>query len=386
MLTSFSFEPLLLAFITALLVVVISTPSVIKVSFLKNLVDIPDSERKLHIRSIPTLGGILIFAATLFAATLWFPVDALKEAGQLEIAVRESKYIISTLLILFFVGIKDDIIGTSPIKKLIAHLIVAFILVLMGDIRIANMKGIFGIYDLPFWASVLLSIFSYTVIVNSINLIDGIDGLAGSVGFLVSLSFGIWFYAVGSLSMSVLAFALAGALFGFLIYNFSPAKIFMGDSGSLTVGLILSVLSIRLIEFDASKIPVSILHVSKPVFVLSCLSYPLIDTLRVFIVRISKGMSPLSADRNHIHHRLQDIGLNHRQITLFVCLYTLINIVCSLFMYVNPSLSFIIMAVIAIGLAQIPFFFKKKRMNNQAIQILQSIEKKMKAAEKISLN
>ncbi len=370
MITVYPLEPIILSFLTALIVAAVSMPSLIKVAYFKNLVDAPDGDRKVHKRIIPSLGGIIIFAATIFSVFLWFPSDYLKDYEQLLGAINNSKYIVSTVIIVFFVGVKDDIIGTSPMKKLIAHILVAFILVLMGDIRITSMKGILGVYELPYWASIFLSMFTYTVVVNAFNLIDGVDGLAAGVGFVASVAFGIWFYYAGSYDMSVLAFSLAGSLLGFLFFNFSPAKIFMGDSGSLIIGLILSVLSIKLIEYDAAKLPNFMVHITKPVFVLSCLSYPLIDTLRVFILRILKGRSPFSADRNHIHHRLLDIGLSHASTSIFVYGYSLLMVFMSIVITVGPTLTFLAIGGVAILLLQIPFLFKKRVIHNTRLEVL----------------
>jgi len=254
---------LLVGFVTSFLVVLLSTPALINVAVKKMLVDEPDDKRKLHKASIPSVGGIIIFAATLFSYALWFP-----SAGQGEQTVINSdlKYIVATLLILFFVGIKDDIIGTSPVKKLLAHFIVGLILVTMADIRLTSMHGLFGIQELPEWASVFLSLFTFIVISNSFNLIDGIDGLAAGIGLITCVAFGIWFFIAGELTYASLAFALAGSLLAFLIFNFYPAKIFMGDSGALIIGLIVSILAIKMIEFPRNHLPPDLMGLSKPVF------------------------------------------------------------------------------------------------------------------------
>ena len=217
---------LLVGFVTSFLVVLLSTPALINVAVKKMLVDEPDEKRKLHKASIPSVGGIIIFAATLFSYALWFPAS--RQGGQTVIN-SDLKYIVATLLILFFVGIKDDIIGTSPVKKLVAHFIVGLILVTMADIRLTSMHGLFGVQALPEWASVFLSLFTFIVISNAFNLIDGIDGLAAGIGLITCVAFGIWFFIAGELTYASLAFALAGSLLAFLIFNFYPAKIFMGD-------------------------------------------------------------------------------------------------------------------------------------------------------------
>ena len=355
-----------LGFFTAFVIVLLSTPALIKVAYLKRLVDEPGEARKVHKRRIPTIGGILIFAGTLFSFYLWYPFSEVDEYQNLIHAIKDLKYIGAAMLLLFFVGVKDDIIGTAPVKKLVGHLLVGFILVIMADIRITSLHGLFGITEeLPFWASIGLSIFTYTVIVNAFNLIDGVDGLAGGIGTIVCIAFGVWFYLADSRPDALLSIALAGALLGFLVFNFSPAKIFMGDSGSLTIGLVVSVLSIKLIEFhvdpEDTALMARIPAVSRPVFAMAVLAYPLIDTLRIFIYRAVRGVSPFSADRNHIHHRLIDVGLSHRQAVLILYAYNLIVIGVAVFVKLEPSISLLLVAGTAIGLVQIPFLFIKKK-------------------------
>ena len=351
---------LIIVFFTAFVVVLYSTPSLIKVAVLKRLIDHPSEERKIHTRSIPTIGGIIIFAATIFAYTLWYSIEYYREAKAMVTSVNEFKLIIATSLVLFFVGIKDDIIGTAPVKKLFAHILVAMILVLMGDLRISSLHGIFGAYTIPYWASVFLSIFTYVVVVNSFNLIDGVDGLAAGVGFITSTSFGIWFVSAGEFPYAALSFALSGALLGFLVFNFAPAKIFMGDSGSLIVGLFVCILAIKLIEFPSHKLNFFWLRVSKPVFVIAILAYPLLDTLRSFTIRTFKGISPFMADRNHIHHKLLDNGYSHQKTAVVIYIFSILNLLLALASYYLPfpTLSLILIVVFSFG-----FLFTVIRLN-----------------------
>lgn len=360
---------IILAFLTSQIVAMLSTPALIKVAYLKRLVDEPGEERKLHFRKIPTIGGIIIFAGTLFSFLMWYPFEETNDLEQLQRALKDFQYIGATMILLFFIGIKDDIIGTAPVKKLIGHLIVAFILVIMGDIRITSMYGIFGIELLPEWASIFLSIVTYTVIVNAINLIDGVDGLAGGIGTIASVSMGIWFFMAGAVEHAVLAFALAGSLMGFLIYNFSPAKIFMGDSGSLTIGLILSILSIKLIEYPIEKVPIELIGISKPVFAMAALVYPLVDTLRIFIYRAVRGVSPFSADRNHLHHRIMDLGFGHRRTVLFIYVSSIFIILLSTSIHEAPSVVMLITGFVAIAISQVPgllLYLRKKKRSSEA--------------------
>lgn len=370
-------ELLLLTFITAFGVVLLSTPSLIKVAILKRLFDEPTEERKLHKRVIPTIGGVIIFAGTFFSFVLWFPSDNLldidvgsstylKNALALEVtksALNDFKYILATVFVLFFVGVKDDIIGTSPIKRLAAHIIVALMIVLMADIRIKSMHGIFGIDEIPFWSSIFISLFAIIVIINAVNFIDGIDGLAAGIGFIAAAIFGIWFYMAHDIVMSLLSFSLAGSLLAFLFFNFSPANIFMGDSGSTTIGLMLSVLAIKAIETPSADVSNTIIsEIHRPVFVMAVLSYPLIDTLRIFVYRTVKGVSPFEADRNHIHHTLLDIGMSHRMVSLTLYSANLFIISLAIFFRsMSATVLFIFVFTMAIALAQLPFFFKLRK-------------------------
>ncbi|MGZ3883855.1 MAG: glycosyltransferase family 4 protein [Bacteroidia bacterium] len=340
---------LILVFITAFTVVLYATPALIKVAILKNLIDMPSEDRKIHKRAVPTIGGIIIYAATLFSFSLWYNIETLHEYELIYESIKEFQILIATSLVLFFVGVKDDIIGTAPVKKLFAHVVVGLILIMMGEIRITGLHGVFGVEEIPHWGSVFLSLFTYIVVVNAMNLIDGVDGLAAGVGLITSSVFGIWFVFVNDYTLASLSFSLAGALLGFLIFNFSPAKIFMGDSGSLIIGMFIYVLSTKLIEYPVEKLDNFWVHISNPIFAIAALIYPLTDTLRIFTIRAIKGQSPFSADRNHIHHRLLDSGFSHRKTVITIYVFSLITIGVSLLSYfMNPSLS--LLAVVGCSL------------------------------------
>jgi UDP-GlcNAc:undecaprenyl-phosphate GlcNAc-1-phosphate transferase len=341
---------LILVFLTSFIVVLYSTPALIKVAVLKRLIDTPSEERKIHKRSVPTIGGIIIYAGTLFAYALWYNIEDKIYYDKILKSITEFKLIIATSLILFFVGVKDDIIGTAPVKKLFAHIVVALILVLMGDIRITGLHGIFGVYDIPYWGSVFISIFTYVVVVNAFNLIDGVDGLAAGIGFLSCCTFGTWFIFANEFGYAALSFALAGALTGFLIFNFSPAKIFMGDSGSLVIGMFICVLAIKMIEYPITQLDPFWVRISKPVFAISALAYPLMDTLRVFIIRAIKGQSPFNADRNHIHHKLIDCNYSHVKTVIIIYTFSVIAIGASILTYFFNAPTYGLLTVVAIAI------------------------------------
>ncbi len=362
---------ILLGFFTAFVVVLFTMPSLIKVARIKHLVDEPGDARKVHRRSVPTIGGIIIFAAILFSYSLWFP-QASSSGVQLEgykalyndmgAAYKDFKFVIAAMVLLFFIGVKDDIIGFSPVKKLVGHMVVGYILVVMGGIRLHDMHGILGIYELPHEISIAFSFFTYVVLVNAFNLIDGVDGLAGGIGLIASTAYGIWLYWAGDVALSLLAFVLSGALVGFLVFNFHPARVFMGDSGSLIIGAIISVLAIRVIDHDTSRLPHWLAAVPTPLFAMSVIAYPLVDTFRIFVVRMAKGQSPFAADKNHIHHRLMEMGLGHRGITLVLYLYAMVMIALSLITRdILPNKGLLVLATTAFALAMLPFAISTRK-------------------------
>lgn len=352
---------LFLTFLTAFIVVLLATPALIKVAFLKRLFDEPGDARKLHKRVIPTIGGIIIFAATLFAFALWYPNEH-KDPEALKRWIQDFQFIVASMLILFFVGIKDDIIGTAPIKKLAAHILVGMILVLMAEVRLKSLHGLFGITEIQLWASIFLSMFTYIVTVNAFNLIDGVDGLAAGVGLIGGLAYGVLFALGGEIVMGMLAFSLAGALGAFLVFNFSPAKIFMGDSGSMIIGLIMAVLAIKFVEFVPldNSYPI-IKELFTPVVAMSVIAYALTDTLRIFVWRAIRGVSPFSADRNHLHHLLIDSGMSHAKTVLCIYIANIAVIGVAVATRNLPlTISFLITAGFVAILATIPWLMKRR--------------------------
>lgn len=199
---------------------------------------------------------------------------------------------------------------------MLGQLLAAIILVISADVQIPSMFGLFGVGDLPIWVNYILTLFTILVIINSFNLIDGINGLSSGITLVICTFFGIWFFLVGRIELSILAVAMMGSLVAFLKFNWSPAKIFMGDSGSLICGLVVSILAIEFIEMHTLESTREFAFSSVPAVAIGVLIIPLFDTLRVFIMRTLKGRSPFYADKRHIHHLLLDIGFKHIQASL----------------------------------------------------------------------
>ncbi len=341
--------------LTSFFITFFAIPSIIKIAEIKHLFDVPD-ERKSHTTSVPTLGGLAIFAGMIFSITFW---SAQKD-------IVELQYIISAIIILFFIGMKDDLFNLVAYKKLAGQLIAAFILVHWGQIQITSFFGLFGVQTLSPLFCYLFSIFTLVVITNSFNLIDGIDCLAGSVGVLASTVFGIWFYRSGQTQYVILSVSLLGSLLAFLYYNRTPAKIFMGDTGSLLVGIVLSVLSIKFIEMNR-VMPLEAFNKIKgvPAVTISILVIPLFDTLRSFSIRLYEGRSPFSADRNHLHHLLLDIGFSHMKSTAVLIFFNLIMIVLAISL--QPLRGEVVLAIILslciVGSVFLSFQRKKSKLN-----------------------
>jgi UDP-GlcNAc:undecaprenyl-phosphate GlcNAc-1-phosphate transferase len=360
MITISTTEYVLLAALTAFLVCIFSIPSIIKVADMKHLYDEPD-ERKSHTKKIPTLGGLAMFAGIMIAITLFSGTQFM-----------ERRFITCALIIIFFIGMKDDIIMIAPLKKMIGQIIAVSIVVILGKVRLTGFYGFLGIHEIHESFSIMLSVFTILVIMNGFNLIDGIDGLAASIGVVVSTFFGFWFFINGAeyqQEWALLSFVLTAVLLAFLYYNLTPAKIFMGDTGSLISGLIIGVLTIKFIDInpDATRLQFN----SVPIVAFGILIVPLFDTLRVFTLRVLAGKSPLHPDQNHIHHRLLALGLSHLQSTSILVIANILII--ALVYLMQPNVNAVVMLLILIGLCSflsyIPSLLLKKRAAKNEIKV-----------------
>jgi UDP-GlcNAc:undecaprenyl-phosphate/decaprenyl-phosphate GlcNAc-1-phosphate transferase len=296
------FDSSLLAFFSALLITAILVPSWINVCHKWHLFEAND-ERKNHSGNTPTLGGLAIYAGLMISFLL---------LGH-KLGAHTVKSLMAASLILFFTGFFDDLLSMAAGKKLLLQLIASGIIA-YGGTRITGMQGLLGIEAIPEWMHYPATMFIIVIITNAFNLIDGIDGLAASLGIIASALFGFIFFNHGRYDFAILSFCLTGSLTGFLIYNFHPARIFMGDTGSLIVGFILASLSIELLALptDANAI---VVH---PSLLLAILFIPLYDVLRVMMIRIVTGNSPFQPDRNHIHHMILSVGFSQRMVTLVI--------------------------------------------------------------------
>ncbi len=296
---------IMLGFVTAFALTFLAIPAIIQVARVKKLYDQPN-QRSSHREPTPSLGGIAIFGGAICGIVLWTPVETF---GDLQ-------YILGAMLIIFLIGMKDDMMPVSPTQKFSAQIFAALILVYKAHVKLGSLHGIMGIHSLPEMMGFALSLVAIVGLINAFNLIDGINGLAGGITLVVCCILGAWFFTTNHIAMAVVAFTLAGAVVAFLKFNLTPAKIFMGDTGSLLVGAICAVLVLKFVELHA-QLPVGSPGVLKAplAFALSLVILPVFDTLRVFTRRMLQGRSPFSPDRTHIHHLMIDMGLSHTQAT-----------------------------------------------------------------------
>lgn len=342
---------IILSFITSFILVYMAIPSIINIARVKGLYDVPD-ERKSHQDVVPTLGGVAIFAGVIFSIILWTPFDVF---GDLQ-------YILCAFIIIFLIGAKDDILPMSPFRKMMGQILACFILVFKAQVRLTSLYGIFGVYSIPVIPSIILSMFTILVIINAFNLIDGINGLSGSLATLISLTMGTWFFLIDRTDLAIIAFSLAGATIAFLKYNITPARIFMGDTGSMLIGIISAILVIEFIEVHSQIQGSPYAFKAVPAVAVGILILPLFDTFRVFVVRLMHGKSPLHADRSHIHHLLLDSGLTHTQATIVLLL---VNFAFILFVVYFQDLGnlnlLIIILLMAASLSAIPYVIAKHK-------------------------
>lgn len=338
---------ILLTASVSFIITFLAIPVIIQIAERKKLYDIPD-ERKVHTRPVVSLGGVGIFGGFLLAALLSIQ-------GYMN---PEFQYFFAAALVIFFLGLKDDLMVLSATKKFIGQVIAASILIHLGGIRLDSMHGLFGFEQVPEGFGLALSYLTIIVVINSFNLIDGVDGLAASLGILTLTVLGVYFFAINQQAYALLGFAMAGSLVAFMIFNHHPAKIFMGDSGSLMIGLVNAIMIIKFI--NVANTPLVAFPVQSAAAVgFAVLIVPLLDTLRVFSIRIMNGRSPFTPDRNHVHHLLLDRGLSHAAVT-FTCIC--INITFMLLAWFGRSLgpNYLLLILLTISFAGLGLLYYRK--------------------------
>lgn len=239
-----------------------------------------------------------------------------------------NKYFFISLTLMFMIGLRDDILALTPKQKLYSQFLPVFLLVFLNQTTLNSTYGIIDLPEIPPFIIWIISIFTLIILTNAYNLIDGLDGLAGTVGIIVLTAFGLWFYYAGNTALSMISLCFAGALLAFLFFNWQPSQIFMGDTGALMIGMLVSYLAIVFINTNYQ------LPESNPVKMRSSIAsaiciviIPVFDTLRVIILRLRKMQSPFKADRNHLHHQFINLGFSHAKAVIAIATLNLFMIV-----------------------------------------------------------
>lgn len=324
---------ILLALGVAFLLSFSVTPAVIALAKRVNAIDIPKDERRIHTKPIPLMGGLAIFYGFVISLVCFGVLD------------KETIGIILGCTVIIITGILDDIKNLKPFTKLLCQLFAAILVVSFG-VRIDFLTNPFSKWFgspqilLSPWMSIMLSIVWIVGICNAINLIDGLDGLAVGVSTISAFCMLALTILSNDLNVAIIAATVAGAALGFLPHNFNPAKIFLGDTGSLFLGFILACISVQGLLKQSAIISFAI-----PVLILGL---PIFDTAFAILRRIASGKSPMTADRGHLHHRLIDHGFSQKQAVAI--LYTLTALLCFVAVVISisgyPRGIFLIFAVI----------------------------------------
>jgi len=339
------------AFLTSFLITYFAIPVIVRVSVAKNLFSLPNG-RTSHKYATPTLGGIAMFAGILVSSLLFVKSSEL----------FNFQYVIAGGFIIFFFGVKDDLTPLTWKIKLLGEFLAALFLITLGDFRITNLHGFLGIHEINYVGSIILTFIVFMGVVNAMNLIDGIDGLATGISFMATSIFGIWFFLTGETAFVYIGIAIIGTLLAFLGFNVfgTTNKIFMGDTGSLLLGYLMTIFVIVFNQHNIVNIAPWHIH-NAPIISFGILFIPLFDTMRVMLIRIFKWKSPFSADRNHIHHRILKLGLTHIQTTL-ILVVTNGFFIFLVFLLQNLEMHLLLLIIFAFGIIKsfIPVYIRKR--------------------------
>jgi UDP-GlcNAc:undecaprenyl-phosphate GlcNAc-1-phosphate transferase len=316
------------SFMTALFAALIMVPFLRQWALDKNTVDIPD-ERKVHESPMPRLGGIAIFLAFLFSSIIYLPIE------------QSVRGLLSGTLIIFATGVVDDLNGLSSRGKFGGQAAACLITILVGNVYLTNLGNLFGFGDilLPAWVGIPFTVFAVVGVINAINLIDGLDGLAGGVTTIALMAFFLLGWLEDDPITMILAAAMVGAIFGFLKYNFYPARIFMGDTGSLVVGYVIGFIAVYLTQKSTST--------TSPMVPVLVLGLPLLDTVWVMSRRIISGVSPFAADRSHVHHKFLSLGFEHQLTVIVIYGISLFLACCALLLRGLPEYLLLLIYLVA---------------------------------------
>ena len=348
----------LAAAVTSFVICFLVIPVIIKYSLEKNLVDIP-GRRKIHKKITPSMGGIAIFLGFFIASLIWVDITQWKEI----------RLILIALFIVFFIGVRDDLVPLRPFMKLLGQVMAGCLLIVLFDLRLKSFYGLLGIYDISLAVSYSITIFTIIVVTNSFNLIDGLDGLAGTIASLALIAFGVSFLLAGDIIFGVLSFCMLGAIIAFLLFNWEPSEIFMGDTGALVIGMMLAINAIHFIDVQYNLPATNPFKFKAAISGAVCfILIPLADTLRIFILRLARKQSPFTPDKSHIHHNIIRLGFSHATSTILLAATHLVFIgIAILCMDMNDNYVLLGILILCIVLSAILDRAVRSRLTKESI-------------------
>lgn len=310
---------IIIPFFTALLLVGWIHPRLVKIALLKNIVDNPDA-RKLQRTPVPVLGGVAVFFGVVIAIGC---MSSVVDCSGLPV-------VIMAMMAMLYTGTMDDILSLSPGLRFVIEIVVVLLLIFVGGYCIDDFHGLWNIGRFSYWCAVPLTVVAAVGIINAINLVDGVNGLSSGYCIMAGLIFGTLFFLAGEAPMTILAAVSVGALIPFFLHNVfgKTSKMFIGDGGTLVMGVVMSVFVIAILQ-NGSRVAAYVNpNVGLVPFTLAVLSVPVFDTLRVMSTRILKGTSPFRPDKTHLHHMFIDLGCSHVATTLAILGVNMFVVLC----------------------------------------------------------
>ena len=346
-------------------------PKVLKIAIMKNLVDNPDA-RKLQRRPIPNLGGPAVFFGIIIGLC----------SSQTMFNSPNAFMLMAAMLIMLYTGIMDDILGLTPRLRFIIEILIICWLMSVNKASISCFYDLWGVDTIPLWISYPLTIFACVGIINAINLIDGVNGLSSGFCFMASVVFAIMFYHLNNIVMMTIAVSAAGAIVPFFLHNVfgHDTKMFIGDSGTLVIGTMMSMFVISILNNNIACYGYMFKGAGMIPFTLAVLSIPVFDTLRVMSTRILNKKSPFNPDKTHLHHMFIDLGFSHIATTISILTLNFTIIVAWFLAYklgasIDVQLYIVLTLSILFTFGLYHFSTRQLEKNRKALHALQGIGK-----------
>lgn len=359
--------PALVAFLATLWI----HPKVLKIALMKNLVDNPDA-RKLQRHPVPVMGGIAVFFGIIVGLC----------CSQIAFNTPNLFILTAAMMIMLYIGTIDDILNLSPKLRFIVEIGVVSVVMAVNDSFLDNFLGLWGIWEIPFWLAIPLTLITAVGIINAINLIDGVNGLSSGYCVMGSTLFAIMFYFSGNIVMTILAAAAAGAIIPFFLHNVfgTATKMFIGDGGALVMGTVTSLFVISTLETNTLCAKFAEQGMGLIPFTLAVLSVPVFDTLRVMSMRIIHGVSPFYPDKTHLHHIFLELGFSHIGTTVSILTLNFLVVLCWWISYLagaSIDIQFYIVITLSLLITFVFYKYAKTQIQKQtkALKVLQRIGK-----------